>query len=242
MRIGVIGSAGGSAFEAACDIWRANAPERSADQFVVVTDRACGLEDIGRRYGFPVRRIEEPDNARFSQQATDYFQEAGGVDFVVLFYSRLVTVELFKSCVTYNIHPGLLPAFPGIGAVRKAQRHGVTFLGATLHRVDHTVDGGPIVAQACQPIRAVDPLAHLEKCSFLQKVYLTLLLFEMANAKEIPTAQRLAPEPNANRGVSDRFSPSLADRGLIDAFLKLQANECPAAEQPNASIRSGALP
>ena len=51
-----------------------------------------------------------------------------------------------------NIHPSLLPAFPGLGVQQKALDYGVKFSGCTVHFVDDTVDGGPIIVQAAVPI------------------------------------------------------------------------------------------
>jgi len=51
-----------------------------------------------------------------------------------------------------NIHPALLPAFPGLDVQQKALEYGVKFSGCTVHFVDETVDGGPIVAQAVVPV------------------------------------------------------------------------------------------
>jgi phosphoribosylglycinamide formyltransferase-1 len=55
-----------------------------------------------------------------------------------------------------NIHPSLLPAFPGLHAQRQALRHGVKVSGATVHLVDAELDAGPIVLQATVPVRDDD--------------------------------------------------------------------------------------
>ena len=55
-----------------------------------------------------------------------------------------------------NIHPSLLPAFPGLHAQRQALHHGVRIAGATVHFVDEGVDTGPIVLQAAVPVEATD--------------------------------------------------------------------------------------
>jgi phosphoribosylglycinamide formyltransferase-1 len=55
-----------------------------------------------------------------------------------------------------NIHPSLLPAFPGLDAQRQALDHGVKWSGCTVHLVDETLDGGPIVAQRIVPVLADD--------------------------------------------------------------------------------------
>ena len=60
-----------------------------------------------------------------------------------------------------NIHPSLLPAFPGLEVQRKALEHGVRFSGATVHLVDEGVDTGPIVLQAVVPVEDDDTPASL---------------------------------------------------------------------------------
>ena len=55
-----------------------------------------------------------------------------------------------------NIHPSLLPAFPGLEAQRQALEYGVKFSGCTVHLVDENLDGGPIVAQAIVPVEPGD--------------------------------------------------------------------------------------
>jgi len=60
-----------------------------------------------------------------------------------------------------NIHPSLLPAFPGLEAVRQAHAHGVAVTGCTVHLVDASLDGGPILGQAAVPVLPGDDLAAL---------------------------------------------------------------------------------
>lgn len=60
-----------------------------------------------------------------------------------------------------NIHPSLLPAFPGVDAQRQALEHGVKVSGATVHLVTNELDGGPIVMQACVPVRDDDTVDSL---------------------------------------------------------------------------------
>jgi phosphoribosylglycinamide formyltransferase-1 len=60
-----------------------------------------------------------------------------------------------------NIHPALLPAFPGVDVQRQALLHGVKFSGCTVHIVNDTLDGGPIVMQAPVPVRDDDTVEML---------------------------------------------------------------------------------
>jgi phosphoribosylglycinamide formyltransferase-1 len=68
--------------------------------------------------------------------------------------------EAFPNAVL-NIHPSLLPAFPGLDAQRQALEHGVKMSGATVHFVTPELDAGPIVSQACVPVRDDDTEATL---------------------------------------------------------------------------------
>jgi phosphoribosylglycinamide formyltransferase-1 len=61
-----------------------------------------------------------------------------------------------------NLHPSLLPAFPGLDAIRRAWEHGVRVTGCTVHLVTSEVDGGPILAQRAVEVRDGETLAALE--------------------------------------------------------------------------------
>jgi len=86
------------------------------------------------------------------------------VDLVCLAgYMKLLTPDFLKAYGgrILNIHPALLPAFPGLEVQRKALEHGVRFTGATVHFVDEGVDTGPIVLQAVVPVEQDDTPASL---------------------------------------------------------------------------------
>src|SRR2546422_2061140 len=69
-------------------------------------------------------------------------------------------VSVFENRIL-NIHPSLLPAFPGLDAQKQALEHGVKFSGCTVHFVDQTLDGGPIIAQRIVPVLDDDTEATL---------------------------------------------------------------------------------
>jgi phosphoribosylglycinamide formyltransferase-1 len=84
---------------------------------------------------------------------------AHGVDWVVLAgFMRIVTPVLLDAFANrvVNIHPSLLPAFPGVDAQAQALDHGVRASGCTVHLVNAGVDAGPIIAQAVVPVLAAD--------------------------------------------------------------------------------------
>jgi phosphoribosylglycinamide formyltransferase-1 len=78
-------------------------------------------------------------------------------------FMRLIGPRLLDqfSQTILNIHPSLLPAFPGVDAQRQALDHGVKFTGATVHIVTGELDGGPIVLQAAVPVRDDDTVDRL---------------------------------------------------------------------------------
>jgi len=86
------------------------------------------------------------------------------VDLVCLAgYMRLLSphfIEAFCDRIL-NIHPSLLPCFPGLDAQRQALEHGVKWSGCTVHFVDETLDGGPIIAQRTVPVLDNDTEAAL---------------------------------------------------------------------------------
>ena len=84
---------------------------------------------------------------------------ARGVDLVCLAgFMRLVGAPLLDAFPNrvLNIHPSLLPSFPGLDAQRQALEHGVRVSGATVHLVTHELDAGPIVLQAAVPVKEDD--------------------------------------------------------------------------------------
>jgi len=86
------------------------------------------------------------------------------VDFVSLAgYMRLLSpyfIETYRNHIL-NIHPALLPSFPGLDAQKQALKHGVKWTGCTVHFVDETLDGGPIIAQRIVPVLEDDTEATL---------------------------------------------------------------------------------
>jgi len=92
---------------------------------------------------------DEPDRARRDEALAGWL-EARAVDLVVLAgFMELLTpgfIRRFAGRIV-NVHPALLPAFPGLGAIEQAIEHGVKVAGVTVHFVDEGVDSGPILLQ-----------------------------------------------------------------------------------------------
>ena len=159
-RIGVLLSGRGSNFEALAESVAAGRIP-NAEIAVVVSNRegAPGIERARAR-GIPALVIPSKGLER---EAYDKLVAAAleekRVDLVCLAgYMRLLSayfVAAFPNRIL-NIHPSLLPAFPGLEAQRQALEHGAKFSGCTVHFVDENLDAGPIVLQAVVPIKDAD--------------------------------------------------------------------------------------
>jgi phosphoribosylglycinamide formyltransferase-1 len=129
---------------------------------VVVSSRpgAPGLERAAAA-GIPTAVVAPKDHA--SREACDHaivaVLRAHDVELVCLAgYMRLITpafVEAFPNAIL-NVHPSLLPSFPGLDAQHQAWTHGVKVSGATVHFVTAELDAGPIVLQAAVPVEDAD--------------------------------------------------------------------------------------
>jgi len=133
---------------------------------IVISDKpaARGLELAAQR-GIETRAIERRGRTReeHEREIIDVLREHQ-VDLVCLAgYMRLLSpcfVEAFRGRIL-NIHPSLLPSFPGLDAQRQALEHGVKVSGCTVHFVDETLDGGPIIMQRAVPVIEGDTVETL---------------------------------------------------------------------------------
>ncbi|NLG33068.1 MAG: phosphoribosylglycinamide formyltransferase [Syntrophomonadaceae bacterium] len=160
LRLGVIASGRGSNFEAICDAIETK--RLSGRVMVVISDQkdAPVLEKAARK-GIPYVYIEPPGFASRDDYEVALVKElkAYQVELVVLAgYMRLVgevLLNAFKLRMV-NIHPSLLPSFPGLRAQKQALDYGVRYSGCTVHLVDKGMDTGPIIMQSVVPVLQED--------------------------------------------------------------------------------------
>jgi phosphoribosylglycinamide formyltransferase 1 len=160
LKLGVLVSGRGSNLQAILDGRRAG--RLDADVKVVVSNQpdAKALERAAEA-GVPTRVV--PHRAYPSRDAFDAelvsVLRSHGVEWVVLAgFMRVLTgrfIQAFEGRII-NIHPALLPAFPGVHAQRQALEYGVKITGCTVHLIDEGVDTGPILAQRAVPVRDDD--------------------------------------------------------------------------------------
>jgi phosphoribosylglycinamide formyltransferase-1 len=164
MRLGILISGRGSNFEAISN--SISRRKLDAEIAIVISNRAnAGGLEIARERGIPMRVIASAgmDREQYDQLLVDELR-THEVDLVCLAgFMRLLSagfVRAFPNRVL-NIHPSLLPAFPGLDAQRQALDHGVKITGCTVHLVDEFLDSGPIVIQAAVPVLDTDTVQTL---------------------------------------------------------------------------------
>lgn len=165
MRLAVLLSGRGSNFASIHEAIAAG--KLQAEIVCVISNRpeAPGLERA-RTLGYPAHAIDHtsyPNRAAHEEQVARILEEARP-DFIVLAgYMRLLSarfVERFRHRIL-NIHPSLLPSFPGVDAQAQAFAYGVKISGCTVHFVDEHLDAGPIIVQRAVDVRDDDSAEKL---------------------------------------------------------------------------------
>ena len=160
LAIGVLASGSGSNLQAILDAIAAG--RLPVEARVVLCNRpAARALDRARDAGVPAELVDHktfPSRESFDERLVERLRHHG-VELVCLAgFDRLISpgfVAAFPNRIL-NIHPALLPAFPGLHGQRQALEYGVRIAGCTVHFVDEKTDHGPIVIQAAVPVRDDD--------------------------------------------------------------------------------------
>jgi phosphoribosylglycinamide formyltransferase-1 len=165
--IGVLISGRGSNLQALID---AVAQGRLEARIALVISNRAGAAGLARAAGAGIETMVLDHRACASRDEFDRTVAAElvgrGVRLVCLAgFMRLVGAPLLDAFpdAVLNIHPSLLPAFPGVEAQRQALEYGVKLTGATVHLVTRELDAGPIVLQAAVPVHAADSVTSLSE-------------------------------------------------------------------------------
>ncbi|MBM7867446.1 phosphoribosylglycinamide formyltransferase [Heliobacterium gestii] len=160
LKLGVLASGRGSNLQAVLDA--IDAGRLDAQVVMVISNRqdALALERAATR-GIPAIHLppsEYPQRTDYDRKAAELLKGVGADALLLAGYLRLITSELLEAFPQriINIHPALLPAFPGLHVHRQAIDYGVRFSGCTVHFVDEGLDSGPIILQAVVPVQQDD--------------------------------------------------------------------------------------
>src|SRR6266704_2011210 len=210
-KLGILLSGRGSNFEAIASSVSAGRIA-NAEIAIVISNRAeaPGIESARRR-GLPTLVVPSKDKERqaYDAEIAAILKEKQADLICLAGYMRLLSpwfVQQFPNRIL-NIHPSLLPAFPGLDAQKQAFDYGVKVSGCTVHFVDENLDAGPIVAQAMVPVKPGDTeqtLAARILCEehriYTEAVRLVLSgKFRVEGRRVLPTSEENSEERLAGR-------------------------------------------
>lgn len=135
---------------------------------LLICDKPCGAADYANSIGFPCQIVlprDFPDKASYEQEILSHLR-AVNCDLIALAgYMRIVGSTLLEAYPgrILNLHPALLPDYPGKDAIARAYRDGVEISGVTCHLIDSGVDTGPILSQSVVPLEPGMTLEDFEQ-------------------------------------------------------------------------------
>jgi len=203
-KLGILLSGRGSNFEAIADSIQA---ERLAAEIAIVISNRAGAPGIesAQRRRLNARLIPSKGRPREEHDAemVTALKEAG-VDLVCLAgYMRLLSPEFIRAFPNriLNIHPSLLPSFPGLDGQKQALEHGVKVSGCTVHFVDEHLDHGPIILQKTVPVLDTDDEQSLAARILEQEhlAYSEAIGLVVSGAVEIQ-GRKVVRKPAENKG------------------------------------------
>lgn len=170
MRVVILGSGRGSNAEAILQAEKEGRLGRARVVAVFSDQREAGILALGPRFGVPARFVDPaPFKTKLEgegeRRMIDAVREAGAELVVLAGFMRVLKpgfLGAFEGRII-NLHPSLLPSFPGLDGIGQAFRRGVKITGCTVHKVTLEVDGGPILDQAAVRIEKDDTIDTLAK-------------------------------------------------------------------------------
>lgn len=165
LSLGVLASGSGTNLQALLDACAAKQIDARVAVVVCNVPGAKAL-DRAKAHGVPAVCVDHrafPDRAAFEAEVQRVLAEHGVELLVLAGFMRLLSPAFVRSWEgrLVNVHPSLLPSFPGLHAIRQALEAGARITGCTVHLVDEGTDTGPILAQAAVPVLQDDDEASL---------------------------------------------------------------------------------
>ncbi|HEY3235683.1 MAG TPA: phosphoribosylglycinamide formyltransferase [Polyangiaceae bacterium] len=199
LRLGILVSGTGTNLGAILDAVARRDLDAEVRLVISNIEQAPALERASKA-GVPARAISHRGYAtreEFDRALVTAFREAK-VEWVVLAgFMRLLSTEFLATFAgrIINIHPALLPAFPGVNAQRRALEHGVKVSGCTVHFVDEAVDSGPIIAQRAVPVHDDDDESSLRQRILVEEHALLVQVLQALAADRVQVIARANLRP-----------------------------------------------
>lgn len=190
LKLGVLGSGKGSNFKAIAEAIEAG--QLNAEVCIVLSDMEnAGILDYARARGIRAEFIA-PGRFRTKMEPEAETRlvgvlQAAGVELVVLAgYMRMIKAPLLEAFPNriVNIHPSLLPKFPGLASWKQALEAGASETGCTVHYVDGGMDTGPVLAQSAVPVLPGDTAESLHaRIQVAEHALFPAVLAKLADAR-----------------------------------------------------------
>ncbi|MBV6492797.1 MAG: Phosphoribosylglycinamide formyltransferase [Turneriella sp.] len=165
-RLAILVSGRGSNMRALLDAMRLQ--KLDAECILVLSDREATGLGLAQKYGvptelFPKKKGESREG--FDARLAERLKKENPTLVICAGYLKLITAPLLNAFPNriLNIHPALLPAFPGLNAQKQALDYGVKITGCTVHLVDRGMDTGKILAQSAVPVQSKDTVETLSR-------------------------------------------------------------------------------
>lgn len=177
--IGVLVSGRGSNLEAILDAADKRYITKGEVRVVISNRPAVGALDLAKKHNVPsvvlddegLRKVDEEYDLRTVATLESHGVDSSSGLVALAGYFRILGphfVEKYHNRIM-NVHPALLPSFPGLEPQKRALEHGVKIAGATIHFAANTVDAGPIILQAHVPVRDDDSVDSLSRRILVQE-------------------------------------------------------------------------
>jgi len=192
LALGVLVSGNGTNLQAILDATRDGSLDARVSCVISNKTDAMALERAARA-GVPALAIPHQTfdtRAAFDRALVSALREHGAEWIVLAGFMRVLTPELLRAFPgrVVNVHPSLLPSFPGTNAMRQALVHGVKLTGCTVHFVDDGVDSGPIIAQrAVEIVDGDDEHTLAERMHAAEHALLVGVLRDIAGGRVRPS-------------------------------------------------------
>jgi len=192
LALGVLVSGTGTNLQAILDATRDGSLDARVSCVISNRTEAMALERAARA-GVPALAIPHQTfdtRAAFDRALVSALREHGAEWIVLAGFMRVLTPELLRAFPgrVVNVHPSLLPSFPGTNAMRQALAHGVKLTGCTVHFVDEGVDSGQIIAQrAVEVVDGDDEHTLAERMHAAEHALLVGVLRDIAGGRVRPS-------------------------------------------------------
>lgn len=175
----------------------------------VVSDRPCAALTVAAEFGVPHKLYATGDGLKFSDFLLNEYQDHPP-DLFICFYTRLLRGAFlaFAQGRLVNVHPSILPAFPGLHGFEDSVKAGSRFVGSTIHYVDHGMDTGIPILQAAAPFNPEKTLAENRHIVFIQQCKMVLQLIKYVEEKRIEDGANGLAIKHVSYQIGE-FSPNL---------------------------------